>query len=74
MLIEIEERHTKRPILETINFVKELNYECYYLLNDNLINIDKIDTNNTGNNFIFLPKKNENNFLSLSKKLVFTFA
>ena len=57
MLIEIEERHTKRPILETINFVKELNYECYYLLNDNLINIDKIDINNTGNNFIFLPKK-----------------
>ena len=57
MLIEIEERHTKRPILETINFVKELNYECYYLLNDNLINIDKIDINTTGNNFIFLPKK-----------------
>ena len=57
MLIEIEERHTKKPILETINFVKDLNYDCYYLLNDNLIHIDKLNMNYTGNNFIFLPKE-----------------
>ena len=67
MLIEIEERHTKIPRLETINFVKDLNYECYYLLNDNLISIDKIDENSTENNFIFLPKKNDNIFLNRSK-------
>ena len=57
MLIEIEERHTKIPIIETINFVKNLNYECYYLLNENLINIERLNDNNKENNFIFLPKK-----------------
>ena len=57
MLIEIEERHTKKPILETINFVKSLNYECYYLSNNDLKNLETININNTENNFIFLPKK-----------------
>ncbi len=57
MLIEIEERHTKKPILETISFIKELNYDCYFLLDDNLISIDRISISNTENNFIFLPKK-----------------
>jgi len=57
MLIEIEERHTKIPVIETINFIKNLNYDCYYFLKENLISIDKINKDNTENNFIFLPKK-----------------
>ncbi len=57
MLIEIEERHTKIPVIETINFIKNLNYDCYYFFKENLISIDKINKDNTENNFIFLPKK-----------------
>ena len=57
MVIEIEERHTKKPIKETINFIKNLNYNCYYLSGDNMINIDEIYPKNPENNFIFLPKK-----------------
>jgi len=57
MLIEIEKKHTNKPIIETINFIKELNYECFYLLEDKLINIKKnIDDKLVNNNFIFLPK------------------
>jgi len=57
MLVEIEKRHTNKPIIETINFIKELNYECFYLLEDKLINIKKnIDDKLVNNNFIFLPK------------------
>lgn len=57
MLIEIEERHTKKPIKETINFIRNFNYDCYYLFENNMINIDKIYPKNIENNFIFLPKK-----------------
>ena len=57
MVIEIEERHTKKPIKETINFIKNLNYDCYYLSGDKMINIDEIYPKNPENNFIFLPKK-----------------
>ena len=57
MLVEIEKRHTNKPIIETINFIKELNYECFYLFEDKLINIKKnIDDKLVNNNFIFLPK------------------
>ncbi len=56
MLIEIEERHTKKPIKETINFIKEMNYECFYLNKDELIKIENNYNKVVGNNFIFLPK------------------
>ncbi len=57
MVIEIEERHTKKPIKEIINYIKNLNYDCYYLSGDNMINFDEIYPKNPENNFIFLPKK-----------------
>ena len=63
MVIEIEERHTKKPIKDTINFIKNLNYDCYYLSGDNMINIDEIYPKNPENNFIFLPKKIWQKFL-----------
>ena len=56
LLIEIEERHTKIPIRETINFIKTLNYNCYYLSGNELRNIENIKPTNLENNFIFLPK------------------
>ena len=56
MLIEIEKRHTNKPIIETINFIKELNYECFYLLEDKLIDIKNYNNKLAVNNFIFLPK------------------
>ena len=57
MLVEIEKKHTNKPIIETINFIKELNYECFYLLEDKLINIKNYDDKLLRNNFIFLPIK-----------------
>ena len=57
MLVEIEERHTKKPIKETINFIRNFNYNCYYLYENNMIDIDKIFPKSLENNFIFLPKK-----------------
>tara|TARA_B100001093_G_C26601270_1_gene915984 strand:- start:85 stop:828 length:744 start_codon:yes stop_codon:yes gene_type:complete len=57
LLIEIEERHTKIPINETIKFVKDLGYDCYCLLDDNLVDINNVDQKKIENNFIFLPKK-----------------
>ena len=56
MLVEIEERHTKKPVKETISFIKEMDYECFYLLENKLVNIKNIDDKTMGNNFIFLPK------------------
>ena len=57
MLVEIEKKHTNKPIIETINFIKELNYECFYLVEDKLINIKNYDDKLLRNNFIFLPIK-----------------
>jgi len=56
MLVEIEKRHTNRPIIETINFIKELSYKCFYLLDDKLIDIKNYDDELARNNFIFLPE------------------
>ncbi len=56
MLIEIEERHTKIPVKDTINFIREMNYECFHLVNDELINIENNHSKVLENNFIFLPK------------------
>ncbi len=57
LLVEIEERHTKIPINETIKFIKGLDYDCYCLFGNNLIDISKVDQEKIENNFIFLPKK-----------------
>ena len=56
LLIEIEERHTKIPIKETINFIKNLNYNCYYFSENELKDIQSFNQTNFENNFIFLPK------------------
>ena len=30
LLVEIEKRHSKRPVKETINFINNLGYECFF--------------------------------------------
>ena len=57
MLIEIEERHTKKPIIQTINAIKEYGYDVFTLLNNELINIVDNKDYHKDRNFIFIKKK-----------------
>ncbi len=55
LLIEIEEKHTKKPINDTINFVKNIGYDCYQLHNREISKFEIKKHNIKDNNFIFLP-------------------
>ena len=57
LLVEIEERHTKKPVDETINFINSLGYKCYYLKHKKLIEKKAKKKIKNINNFIFLPNK-----------------
>ena len=60
LLVEIEERHTNNPIDSTIKFINSLGYNCYYF-NNKQIKKKKLGKKIINkNNFIFLPKKNNN--------------
>ena len=56
LLVEIEERHNKKPVIETVNFVKELGYSPFYYKNNELHSLEKLKNLNQENNFYFLPK------------------
>ena len=56
LLVEIEKRHTNKPVDETINYINKLGYECFYVKNNNLSPISKLIDKQTENNFIFVPK------------------
>ena len=55
MLVEIEERFTKKKVLETINFINKLGYESHYFDNKSLKNTKNLQNFNSINNYIFLP-------------------
>ena len=55
LLVEIEERHTKIPITETINFIKSIGYKGFISKENDLIEIDKVRDLKKENNFFFLP-------------------
>ena len=55
LLIEIEEKHTRKPVEETINFVRSLNYEAYVYNNNKLISYND-QLNGKGINYIFINK------------------
>ena len=55
LLIEIEEKHTQKPINETINLVREFGYDCYQLKEKKLSKFVLKNHNINDNNFIFLP-------------------
>ena len=56
LLIEIEERHAKTSIFETINFIKSFGYEAYIYDYNELINLSSYTNIIDKNNFIFLKK------------------
>ena len=56
MLVEIEEKHTKKPIIQTINIIKEFGYDAFTFNNNSLINILENDNYQNERNFIFLKK------------------
>lgn len=53
LLIEIEERHSKRNIKDTINFVCSFGYNSYVFKENKLINTNLVINLNDHNNFIF---------------------
>ena len=56
LLVEIEEKHTAKPVLDTINFIKSYGYEAYIFNNNKLLNLSKISEYNKEINFIFIKK------------------
>ena len=56
LLIEIEKRHSKRSVEETIGFINNLNYNCYFVKDEDLRPIVELNDKNLVNNFFFLPK------------------
>ena len=56
LLIEIEKRHSKRPVEESIATISNLKYECFFVKDNELIPVEKLNNKNLENNFFFLPK------------------
>ena len=57
LIIEIEEKHSKIPLLESINYIQNLNYKLYVAHNDALLEIKDYKKLNRDINFIFIPKR-----------------
>ena len=53
LLVEIEEKHIKQNIHETINKINKLGYKSYYLENNDLKDTNNLNTSSNFNNFIF---------------------
>tara|TARA_A100001015_G_C14894435_1_gene673809 strand:+ start:239 stop:982 length:744 start_codon:yes stop_codon:yes gene_type:complete len=56
MLVEIEKKHTKKPVHETINFIKTYGYEAFTYNNESLVKVDSSNKKFKENNFIFINK------------------
>ena len=54
LLVEIEERHSKEKVEDTINFINNLGYKSYFLDKLNLISTTKLKDFKLSNNYIFL--------------------
>jgi FkbM family methyltransferase len=55
LLVEIEERHNKKPVIETINFINQLGYSAFYCENHELNSIEKLKKFDQEINFYFIP-------------------
>ena len=55
LLVEIEERYSKKKVIDTIKFVNALGYKSYYFNEKELINTDTLTNFDSYNNFIFKP-------------------
>ena len=56
LLVEIEEKHTKKNVKETLNFINSLGYESFYYNKNELVNTNSLTDLNKFNNYIFKPK------------------
>ena len=55
LLVEIEERYSKKKVIDTIKFVNALGYRSYYFNEKELINTTTLTNFETYNNYIFKP-------------------
>ena len=55
LMIEIEERHSKNKLSDSISYINSLGYEPHCLQHNHLVSLNKIDNLNSFNNFIFKP-------------------
>tara|TARA_B100001248_G_scaffold87247_1_gene64083 strand:+ start:1662 stop:2414 length:753 start_codon:yes stop_codon:yes gene_type:complete len=55
LLVEIEKRHSKRSVEETIKHISNLGYDCFFANDQKLISIEKLNDKNLENNYFFLP-------------------
>ena len=55
LLVEIEERHSKRKVIDVIKFINSLGYKSYYLNEKELVSTSTLTNFDTFNNYIFKP-------------------
>jgi len=55
LLIEIEERHSKEKVEDTISFINNLGYKSYFCSKSDLLDTSKLKNFKSKNNYIFLP-------------------
>ena len=56
LLVEIEGRHSKQQVLDTIKYINDFGYQSFVTINNELEKTENIKDLNSENNFIFLPK------------------
>ena len=56
LLVEIEEKHTKKNVKETLNYINSLGYESFFYNKNELLSTSSLDDLNKFNNYIFKPK------------------
>jgi len=57
LLVEIEEKHSKKKVIDTINYINSLGYKSFYLDEKKLIETKNLENFNNYNNYIFKPNK-----------------
>ena len=55
LLVEIEKRHSKKKVIDSINFINSLGYKSYYFNEKELINTAILTNFDNYNNYIFKP-------------------
>ena len=55
LLIEIEEKHSKRMVIDSIKYIENIGYKCYFEKNKELLQVEKLKNVNEEFNFFFLP-------------------
>jgi len=56
LLVEIEEKHSKKNVKQSINFINNLGYKSYYMSGRNLESTDKLISYMDRNNYIFIKR------------------